>query len=61
MTRDTPMWVANWGNSGNTALVGLRRSEYGTVYLLTAWCEDWAGGAERARRVLFEGLGFGNV
>lgn len=38
MGKTTPVWVANYGNSGNTGVVGVRDSEY-AVYLLTAWCD----------------------
>lgn len=61
MDRDTPMWVANYGRSGSTAVVGVRELSWGSVIIVTGYCEDWNGGMERARRVLFHGLGFGNV
>lgn len=38
MSLDTPLWVANDGNIGNTGIVGIRNEDY-TVYLLTAYCE----------------------
>ena len=59
MDRDTPMWVANYGESGSTAVVGVA-GDYQTV-IRTAYCEDWEGAGERARKVLFGGLGWGNV
>lgn len=38
MTEDTPVWVAEWGTSGETGLVGICEEEY-NVYLLTDRCE----------------------
>jgi hypothetical protein len=38
MNLDTPLWVANSGNVGNTGIVGIRNEDY-TVILLTAYCE----------------------
>lgn len=38
MTVDTPLWVAHWGISGNTAVVGVR-DEGWKVFILTAWRE----------------------
>lgn len=31
MTRETPVWVANYGNSGNTAVIGVRDCGYQVV------------------------------
>lgn len=38
MTADTPVWVANGGNVGNTGVVGVRNDDY-TVVLQTWYCE----------------------
>ena len=38
MDESTPLWVANDGNSGNTAVVGVRDNEY-EIVLLTAYHE----------------------
>lgn len=38
MSRDTPVWVANWGNSGNTGIVGVRDCSY-QIVIDTAYCE----------------------
>lgn len=38
MTADTPVWVANDGNVGNTGVVGIRNDNY-NVTILTAHCE----------------------
>lgn len=61
MSRETPMWAANYGRSGSTAIVGVYRTDYGTAYILTAHCEEWEGGTFRRMQVLFGGLGYGNV
>ncbi len=54
MTRETPMWVANYGDSGSTAVVGIAEEcEYMTI-IRTAHCEDWAGGTAHALRTLRE-------
>lgn len=60
MHRDTPVWVSNYGESDSTAIIGIRDLGY-SVVIDTGYCKDWSGGMERARRVLFEGLGFGNA
>ena len=59
MGDDTPMWVAEYGTSGNTCVTGV--FDGWVVVLTTGHCEDWNGGMERARKVLFGGLGWGNV
>lgn len=38
MTEDTPVWVANDGNVGNTAVVGIKNEDY-TVIILTEYKE----------------------
>jgi hypothetical protein len=38
MGRRTPVWVANPGNCGNTAIVDVKDHGH-TVILVTAWCE----------------------
>lgn len=38
MDKDTPVWVANDGNVGNTGVIGVLNQEY-TVVILTAYCE----------------------
>lgn len=38
MSLETPLWVANDGNGGNTGVVGIRNNEY-EVIILTAYCE----------------------
>lgn len=38
MSLDTPLWVANSGNVGNTGIVGIKNENY-SVILLTAYCE----------------------
>lgn len=38
MAEDTPVWVANYGDSGNTGVVGVRDEDY-QIILHTAWCE----------------------
>ena len=38
MTLDTPLWVANDGNVGNTGVVGILNRNY-EVIILTAYCE----------------------
>lgn len=38
MGRTTPLWVANYGNSGNTGIVGVREDKY-QVTLLTEYCK----------------------
>jgi hypothetical protein len=38
MSRSTPVWVANWGNSGNTGVVGVRDAGW-QIVIETAWCE----------------------
>ena len=38
MTEDTPVWVANYGNCGNTAVVGVVDNEY-EIILMTGWRE----------------------
>lgn len=38
MSRHTPVWVANYGNSGDTAIVGVRDEEW-AVILVTGKCE----------------------
>lgn len=38
MSLDTPLWVANDGNVGNTGVVGIRNNVY-EVIILTAYCE----------------------
>ncbi len=39
MTEDTPIWVAEHGNTSETAIVGVRDKGY-EVVLDTAWCES---------------------
>jgi len=36
MSRQTPVWVANYGNSGNTAVIGIVDDEH-TVIIITAY------------------------
>lgn len=38
MDADTPVWVANYGNSSETAIVGVVDAGY-QIVLLTAYCE----------------------
>ena len=38
MSTQTPVWVANYGNAGNTAIVGVLDKDY-EVILQTAYCE----------------------
>lgn len=38
MSEDTPVWVAQRGDSGNTGVVGIRDPGY-EVVIDTAWCE----------------------
>lgn len=38
MSKDTPIWVNNPGNSGNTAIVAVKDGGY-CLYLITAFCE----------------------
>jgi len=38
MNKNTPIWVANQGNSGNTAIVGVLDDEWRLV-LITSYCE----------------------
>lgn len=38
MSLDTPLWVANDGNVGNTGVVGIRNNSY-EVIILTSYCE----------------------
>lgn len=38
MSLNTPLWVANNGNVGNTGVVGIRNNNY-EVVILTAYCE----------------------
>jgi hypothetical protein len=38
MTADTPVWVANDGNVGNTGVIGIKNEEWHVV-LLTGYCE----------------------
>lgn len=38
MSERTPVWVANWGDSGNTGVVGVRDLGW-SVVIDTAWCE----------------------
>lgn len=38
MSRATPVWVANWGNSGNTGVVGVRDLSY-QIIIETAFCD----------------------
>lgn len=38
MSRHTPVWVANYGNAGNTAVVGVRDLGY-LVIIETAYVE----------------------
>lgn len=38
MTAETPVWVAPWGQSGYTAVVGVRDLET-EIVIDTAWCE----------------------
>jgi len=37
MHKNSPAWVANYGNSGNTAIVGVKFDYW--LILETAWCE----------------------
>ncbi len=39
MTRATPLWVANSGDCGNTAVVGLLDKGYGYMVILTCYLE----------------------
>lgn len=38
MESGTPVWVANYGDSGNTGIVGVRDMDY-EIVIDTAWCE----------------------
>lgn len=38
MTKDTPVWVDNWGNCSNTAIVDVIDGGY-YILLITAYCE----------------------
>ena len=38
MTRDTPVWVAQWGQSSSTAVVGVREADT-SIVIDTAWTE----------------------
>jgi len=38
MDTDTPIWVANWGDSSDTCVVDLRITQYGNVQLVTDDC-----------------------
>ncbi len=38
MSRHTPVWVANYGNSGNTGVVDIKDNGY-EIIIITAWCE----------------------
>lgn len=38
MSKHTPIWVANYGHSGNTGVVGVLNKDY-NIYLQTAYCE----------------------
>lgn len=38
MDVDTPVWVAQWGESGYTAIMGVRDLAY-EIVIDTAWCE----------------------
>lgn len=38
MGKRTPVWVANYGNSGNTGIVGIKETDY-SVIIETAYCE----------------------
>jgi hypothetical protein len=59
MDADTPMWVANYGRSDSTAIIGISECDY-WAFIETARCEDWDGGTVRALQVL-GGLGSGNL
>lgn len=39
MSRRTPVWVANYGNAGNTGIVGIHDDGY-SVIILTAYIPD---------------------
>ncbi len=39
MSDNTPVWVANWGNSGSTAIVDVVEIDDFTVHLSVAECE----------------------
>lgn len=39
MTTETPVWVAPWGQSSRTAVVGVREAEFNEIIIDTAWCE----------------------
>lgn len=60
MDRETPLWVANRGESPSSCVIGVLGSPYATV-IATGWCEEWAGGTMRALQVLTQGLGYGNL
>lgn len=65
MDESTPVWVSQYGESHSTAVLGVKAlgeldGGYWTI-IETAHCENWNGSGERMRRVLFEGLGFGNA
>lgn len=51
MTRRTPMWVANYGRSTSTAVVGVEQTDW-CVVINTGYCEDWEGGMERAASMI---------
>lgn len=39
MTRDTPLWVAQPEDSGNTAVVGVRVTDHNGIIIDTDWCD----------------------
>lgn len=41
MTRDTPVWVANYGQSGNTAVVGITAPSSYQIVIHTAYREAY--------------------
>lgn len=47
----TPLWVAEYGRSNSTAVLGLEPCDYWCV-IRTGYCEDWDGGMERATQIL---------
>jgi hypothetical protein len=38
MNKDTPLWVANYGHSGNTGIIGIVDNDY-EIIIMTSWCE----------------------
>lgn len=48
MTRQTPVWVSNWGTSSGVAVTGVALVEGDGVQITTAACENWCRGEDEA-------------